>query len=745
MTWEEKSQDKARPPNDELCRDEEDHLEKIMIASENADATGISILCSACQQAIYPHHFFHHKKTHKALTLLGCDSSQTRVDAKTLLAQRQKLISKVTELPKNSERHRQKINTSFEFLMDGHAPRLCCDHNTNSVNTLKEVKNSSIKALSISEDKNSIWQRDMEDRFFVVDNYGSRTDTCFLGLIDGHHGMTAAETVAAELPLLFLDQLAQTDPSYKMTKEERQILDSLATVITEDYREKERIFSDRQENKTHKTNTYEWIHKAYTKAFWRMDRLLQLGRNEVSRVRWSGCSAVTCLMERLPSENTDDTEHFENSLQSSLTRTTEDVAGLLHIANIGNVHAVLCKNGKSYRLSEEHSTSNVREKKRILQNGGNISPNEPDGLVEGHLRTTRGLGYHGDPALKGSVIPVPHSISVPIDDSCQFLILASNGLWEVLDYNEVCALTLTTFTHYLRTYERIQQNGASLYNCLYLLPCSEEELSDSKATNYQQVGTEMQDSSMEIFLPDSKSSTTHGKPRCSRMSYLQSENGDVPKETDDHKNQADPELTLFSNDEIGPEKRGIKQSDSSTQISSEEMKQSEDRKVYLRNSSQPHSQTTAPEETDIIHATSPSYIHKQLPNKLTVRPEDMKQTQNCTKASLSIYDSDLQQAEKTNSKISHAKPVGYTGHQLLKAPLPVDCKTPTHFEEDIKTYLASCESQIAGKGGVTSKALYDNAASYISEQLVKAALHAGSRDNITILIVLLNGCDKLPN
>lgn len=336
MTWEEKSQDKARPPNDELRRDEEDHLEKIMIASENAGATGISILCSACQQAIYPHCFFHHKKTHKALTLLGCDSSQTRVDAKTLLAQRQKLISKVTELPKNSERHRQKINTSFEFLMDGHAPRLCCDHdNTNSVNTLKEVKNSSIKALSISEDKNSIWQRDMEDRFFVVDNYGSRSDTCFLGLIDGHHGMTAAETVAAELPLLFLDQLAQTDPSYKMTKEERQILDSLATVITEDYREKERIFSDRQENKTHKTNTYEWIHKAYTKAFWRMDRLLQLGWNEVSRVRWSGCSAVTCLMERLPSENTDDTEHFENSLQSSLTRTTEDVAGLLHIANIG--------------------------------------------------------------------------------------------------------------------------------------------------------------------------------------------------------------------------------------------------------------------------------------------------------------------------------------------------------------------------------------------------------------------------
>ncbi|XP_015709412.1 protein phosphatase 2C-like domain-containing protein 1 isoform X1 [Coturnix japonica] len=643
MTWEEKSQDKARLPYDESCRDEEDHLENIMMAPENADSIGIPILCSVCQQPIYPRCFYNHKKTHKALTLLGYDSSQMMVDNETLLAQRQALISKVAKLPTNSERHRQKINESFEFLMDSHASTSYCHpDNTNSVNTLKKVQNSSIKALSICQDKNSTWQRDMEDRFFVVDNYGSKSDTCFLGLIDGHHGMTAAETVAAELPLLFLDQLAQTDPSYRMTEEEQQILDSFATVITEDYREKEKIFSDRQDNKTDKTNSYEWIHKAYAKAFWRMDRLLQLGRNEVSRVRWSGCSAVTCLMERLPTENTDDTEerkNLESSMQSSLTSTTEDAAGLLHIANIGNTHAVLCKNGKSYRLSEEHSTSNVREKKRILQNGGNISTNEPDGLVEGHLGTTRGLGYHGDPVLKRSVIPVPHSISVPIDDSCQFLILASNGLWEVLDYNEVCALTLTTFTQYLRMHECIQQNEASLYNCQHLISHTQEELSDPKTMNYQQVETEMLDSSTEIFLPDSKGVLTHGQPKCSRMSYLQSENEVVLKETDDHKDQADSEPTLFSNDEIGLEKRGIKQSVSSTQVSSEELEQS----------------------------------------------------------------------------------------------------------EDTKTYQFSCESQIAGKGGVTSKALYDNAASYISEQLVKAALDAGSRDNITILIVLLNGCDKLPN
>lgn len=72
-------------------------------------------------------------------------------------------------------------------------------------------------------------------------------------------------------------------------------------------------------------------------------------------------------------------------------------------------------------------------------------------------------------------------------------------------------------------------------------------------------------------------------------------------------------------------------------------------------------------------------------------------------------------------------------------------KPPPESEEDTKTYQSNCNSQTAGRGTVASETLYNNAASYLSEQLVKAALAAGSRDNITILIVLLNGCDKIPN
>ncbi|NXU76597.1 PP2D1 protein, partial [Oreotrochilus melanogaster] len=568
------------------------------MAIENDDSKLISVFCSVCQQTIYPYNLLYHKKTHKALALLGFDSLQRNTDNKALLVQRKKLISKLTKAPKFSETRRQKIDYSFEFLKNNHAPISYCDlANINNPSTPKKVNNSLIKALSICQDKNSTWQGDMEDTFIVLDNYGNRSDTCFLGLVDGSYGVTAAETVAAELPILFLDQLAQTDPSYKKNKDEQQILDSFATVINADYREKEKIFSDKPDNdETDKTNTYEWIHKAYAKSFWRMDRLLRLGRNEVSKVRWSGCSVVTCLVERILSEEIGGTEEEgklpENNTQNPLAMTAKGVAGLLHIANIGNAHAVLCRNGKSHCLSKEHSTSNVSERQRILQNGGNISSNEPDGLVEGHLRTTRGLGHHGDPVLKSFVIPVPHTMSVRIDDTCQFLILASNGLWEVLDYNEVLALTLATFTHYLRMYECVQQNTVSPCKSQYLMPLTEDNLNNSEAADELQDGIDILYSNKDIFLTDSKGN--------------------------------------------------------------------------------------------------------------------------------------LEQ--------------NYTGQELSTTLSPVASKPPPQSEEDTKPKPSTHDSQTAGRGSVTPETLYNGAASYISEQLVKTALAAGSRDNITVLIALLNGC-----
>lgn len=115
---------------------------------------------------------------------------------------------------------------------------------------------------------------------------------------------------------------------------------------------------------------------------------------------------------------------------------------------LGNVQAVLCRNGKGFCLTKEHTVRNKKEKRRVLENGARISSNEPHGLLEGQTKITRGLGFHGNPKLKKFIIPVPQTMSVPIDDLCQFLILATNGLWQVLDKKEVTALAITMFQMY---------------------------------------------------------------------------------------------------------------------------------------------------------------------------------------------------------------------------------------------------------------------------------------------------------
>uniref|UniRef100_A0A8C3TEM7 Protein phosphatase 2C like domain containing 1 n=1 Tax=Chelydra serpentina TaxID=8475 RepID=A0A8C3TEM7_CHESE len=568
-------QSTSKPADFELYRDEEDQAEKIGFVPRKVDYRDIPVLCSICKQTLYPYQLFYHKKKHKALALLGYHHPRIETDANKLLLQRQQLISRLIKFSEYTERDKQKIDCSLELLKNKSKDisYFKVDNIVDSSGYLKKVSNSPIKALAICQDKNSTWRVDMEDTFIVLDNYGNRSDVCFLGLFDGYHGVFAAETVSAELPLLFLDQLSQTDSSYKVSGKEKQILDSFVTVIKGNYRDQEKVFSGKTDSdKTTKTNTYEWIHKAYAKSFWRMDRLLRLGRNEVSKVRWSSCTAVTCLVERISNEKEksikeqEETILLENSNNSA--KPSESSTGILHIANIGNIHAVLCKNGKSYCLTKEHSTSNSKERDRILQNGGNISTNEPKGLVEGLIRATRGLGHHGDPKLKKSVIPVPYTISVPIDDSCQFLILASNGLWEVLDKNEVVILTLRMFTSYLETYYSIVPYEDYLY---------------SQNENRMQPGSN-KESSEEV------------------------------QQLDDHVKQPDTKACPSNN------------------------------------------HGTCSQHTEIIQSAS-----------------------------------DTQEGE------------------------------------------------------INLATFYDSAANYISKQLVKTALVAGSRENITILVALLNGCDKIPN
>ncbi|XP_053454803.1 protein phosphatase 2C-like domain-containing protein 1 [Nycticebus coucang] len=449
----------------------------------------ITLPCSICKNEISLPRIFLHRKQHAALATMGLQWMRGRRPPPSILSiQRHFLISNLLSSSTLNEKILHKINNAFELICKERTPayyRIFDSVNESSTYSQK-ICHLLIKGVAICEDRNSSWKTDMKDKFTVVNNFGTRRNVCFFGLFDGHYGPSAAELTAMELPVLLLHQLSKFDPSYQMTPEEQQLVNSFHTVFREDYVAIEDLFSSINKRTRGMRQKYENIHKAFAMAFWRMDRLLRLGRKEVSRVQWSGCSAVTCILEgniESPSahKNGRKNNKCDGLAKSSSSQMPKIISGTLHVANAGTVQAVLCRNGKDFCLTKEHTTRNINERRRLLQDGAMISPHEPCGLLEGQIKTTRGLGFHGNLKLKKFIIPAPQTISVPIDDLCQFLILATNGLWEVLDTKEVTALVMTTFDVYKEIYHSTIENKSSPSNEPLLFSTSKASITKSES------------------------------------------------------------------------------------------------------------------------------------------------------------------------------------------------------------------------------------------------------------------------
>ncbi|XBJ00953.1 hypothetical protein VPH35_020714 [Triticum aestivum] len=104
----------------------------------------------------------------------------------------------------------------------------------------------------------------------------------------------------------------------------------------------------------------------------------------------------------------------------------------LVVANIGDSRAVISKNGKAEQLSVDHEPSMERE---IIEEKGGFVSNLPGDVprVDGQLAVARAFG---DRSLKKHLSSEPHVAEEVIDESSDFLILASDGLWKVMTNQE---------------------------------------------------------------------------------------------------------------------------------------------------------------------------------------------------------------------------------------------------------------------------------------------------------------------
>ncbi|KAK9510587.1 hypothetical protein O3M35_005334 [Rhynocoris fuscipes] len=135
-------------------------------------------------------------------------------------------------------------------------------------------------------------------------------------------------------------------------------------------------------------------------------------------------------------------------------KKTMDVAGTtalialvegskLIVANVGDSRGVMCDfKGRAIPLSFDHKPQQSREKKRIEEAGGSVSFN---GVwrVAGILATSRAMG---DYPLKDKklVIADPDILTFDLSDhKPQFLILASDGLWDTFSNEEAVSFIKT--------------------------------------------------------------------------------------------------------------------------------------------------------------------------------------------------------------------------------------------------------------------------------------------------------------
>jgi len=120
----------------------------------------------------------------------------------------------------------------------------------------------------------------------------------------------------------------------------------------------------------------------------------------------------------------------------------------LYVANLGDSEGILCKTANKQltsrviELTYPHKATNKDEQKRILDAGGRIIQKR----VCGSLAVTRGLG---DYDFKIPFVPkghqdyvsrVPYFSEMEVDADCEFMVLACDGLWDVVSHKRAAEI-----------------------------------------------------------------------------------------------------------------------------------------------------------------------------------------------------------------------------------------------------------------------------------------------------------------
>jgi serine/threonine protein phosphatase PrpC len=158
-------------------------------------------------------------------------------------------------------------------------------------------------------------------------------------------------------------------------------------------------------------NTKNNVEQALQNAFRKVDE--EIGKESFSEN--TGCTACVAYFFQ------------ENNLIAGQQR-------YFQVANLGDTRAVLVSKNSCKRLTIDHKCVEPEEEKRIRNNGGILI----DGRIFGQLILSRAFG---DFAFKKyGVSSVPYIFKTPISDNDLFLVLASDGVWDVITESDMLVI-----------------------------------------------------------------------------------------------------------------------------------------------------------------------------------------------------------------------------------------------------------------------------------------------------------------
>lgn len=287
------------------------------------------------------------------------------------------------------------------------------------------------------------WRRTMEDSHLTLTDVPDGSDTVGLfGVFDGHGGAEVAKFCSKHLA----DQVFKLE-EYKQGKVE----DSLIKVFHKmDEMLRDHKYICEIEDLKRVANGVESTSEAAaedgdpvnsTEALQVLRKVMALrkliseneNQDDLAEAIFSDATEEQ-VIEPLP----------EDKIQSGCTAVVAVLKGSdLVVANAGDSRAVLSRAGKAIALSEDHKPFQPSERSRIQQAGGFLT--EIGGIcrVNGNLNLSRAIGdlkykTNGQLEPKDQIITAqPDVTRTSLQPEDQFFVLACDGVWDVMDNQEV--------------------------------------------------------------------------------------------------------------------------------------------------------------------------------------------------------------------------------------------------------------------------------------------------------------------